>query len=160
MKEISLSTKLKAYDTAEELPETYRELLEKARNALKESYAPYSHFQVGAAILMEDGNTALGANQENAAYPMCLCAERVALSNAVMQFPGRAIRAIAITVFNPAKAITEPAAPCGSCRQAICETEARQNAPITLILQGAEGPVYVADSGKAILPLSFHGGYL
>lgn len=160
MKEITLSTKLKAYDTTDELPEIYQQLLEKARLALKESYAPYSHFYVGAAILLENGSLALGANQENAAYPMCLCAERVALSNAVMQQPGVPIVAMAITVQNPAKAITIPAAPCGSCRQAICEAESRQGKPIVLILQGSEGPIYVIESGNAILPLGFHRGYL
>lgn len=160
MKEISLSTKLKEYETADELPEEYRLLLDHARDAIQESYAPYSRFHVGAAILLENGAIALGANQENAAYPMCLCAERVALSNAIMQHPGVGAMAMAITVHNPAKMINIPAAPCGSCRQAICEQEGRQENPIALILQGEEGPVYVIESGKDILPLGFHKGYL
>jgi cytidine deaminase len=160
MKEITLSTKLKAYDKQEELPERYRKLLEKARAAREEAYAPYSCFYVGAAALLEDGNIAIGANQENAAYPMCLCAERVALGNAAMQYPRTPIVAMAISVRNPNKEIVEPAAPCGSCRQAICESEDRQGQPIALILQGAKGPVYLLESGKSILPLGFHKGFL
>jgi cytidine deaminase len=160
MKEITINTKFKAYDSRAELPEQYRRLLESARAAREEAYAPYSHFFVGAAALLANGAIVIGANQENAAYPMCLCAERVALGNAAMQFPRIPIVALAICVRNPHKPIAEPAAPCGSCRQAICEAEERQAQPIALLLQGDEGPAYLLESGKDLLPLGFHRGFL
>ncbi len=160
MKEITLSTKIQAYESAAELPSEYRELMETAHAALEDSYAPYSNFKVGAALLLDNGQVVKGANQENAAYPMCLCAERVALGGAASRFPGQVVQAMAITVHNPKKKIAQPAAPCGACRQVISETEDRQKRPITLLLQGSEGEVYLIESGKALLPLSFHGGYL
>lgn len=160
MKEITLSTKIKAYESISELPSEYRSLMESARAALEDAYAPYSNFQVGAALLLDNGEVVRGANQENAAYPMCLCAERVALGSAASRYPGIAVQAMAITVHNSKKAIAKPAAPCGACRQVITETEGRQKRPITLLLQGSEGEIYLVESGEALLPLSFHGGYL
>ena len=160
MKKITLETPLIIYEEQHEMPEEYQHLMSIARKALKDAYAPYSHFYVGAAALLQDGSIITGANQENAAYPMCLCAERVALGTASMQYPNIPIKVMAITVKNPEKEVIQPAAPCGSCRQAICEMENRQQQSIILLLQGEQGPVYEISSGASILPLSFSGEYL
>ncbi|MCB0559355.1 MAG: cytidine deaminase [Lewinellaceae bacterium] len=160
MKEITVSTKIKVYESAKELPDEYRTLLDSARAAVNQAYAPYSNFRVGAAVLLGNGSVVQGANQENAAYSMCICAERTALGNATMQHPGVAVAAIAVTVQSDKKAITQPASPCGACRQVISEMEDRQRKNMVVILQGSEGEVYLLDSGKALLPIGFHGGFL
>jgi cytidine deaminase len=160
MKKIALNTEITVYDSFSELPEHYQQLLQSARTALDLAYAPYSNFQVGAALLLEDGRILQGANQENASYPLCLCAERVALNNANIQAPSQQIQAMALTVLNPNKVIQEPATPCGACRQVICEQEERQQHPIPLILQGQKGPVYVLESGQQLLPLGFDRSFL
>ena len=160
MKEITISTKIKVYESAKELPVEYQNLLESARAARNQAYAPYSNFRVGAAALLDNGAVVQGANLENAAYSMCICAERTALGNAAMQHPGAAVRAIAVTVQSDKTAIAQPASPCGACRQVISETEDRQKKNMIVILQGSEGEVYWLDSGKALLPIGFHGGFL
>ena len=160
MKEITISTKIKVYESAEELPAEYQRLLESARAARNHAYAPYSNFRVGAAVLLENGTILQGANLENAAYSMCICAERTALGNAAMHYPQSVVKAIAVTVKSKRKTIAQPASPCGACRQVISEAEDRQKKDIATILQGAEGEIYVLDSGKALLPIGFHGGFL
>ncbi|MCB0584573.1 MAG: cytidine deaminase [Phaeodactylibacter sp.] len=160
MKEITITTKIKVFRSAEELPSDYQTLLNSARAAMDYAYAPYSRFRVGAAVLLDNGAIVKGANQENAAYSMCICAERTALANASMQHPGVAINAIAVTVQSTRKTIAQPASPCGACRQVISEAEDRQKKDIAIILQGAEGEIYLLDSGKALLPIGFHGGFL
>lgn len=160
MKEISLTTTLKVFSSVEELTPDYRQLLESARMATRNAYAPYSRFLVGAAALLENGLIISGANQENAAYPMCLCAERVVLGTIHSQYPGQRIQALAITVDNLHKAISQPAAPCGACRQVIFEMELRQQAAMGILLQGSEGDIYWLESGKLLLPLGFDGSFL
>ncbi len=135
-------------------------LLKLAKSSLKNAYAPYSNFQVGAAILLENGAMIGGSNQENAAYPMCLCAERVALSAVASQHPKLIIKAMAITVKAPNQIIGQPAMPCGSCRQALCEKEYQQKQPIRLVIRGEEGPIYCFQSAKEILPFSFDASFL
>jgi cytidine deaminase len=160
MKTIEITTNVKVYENLSELPVDYRRLVAAARDARQLAYAPYSDFRVGAAVALEDGRVLAGANQENAAYPMCLCAERVALGNANIEAPKVAITAMAISVHNPRKTISTPAAPCGACRQVICEQEERQDQAIPLLLQGAEGPVYYLESGRDLLPLGFDKSFL
>mgnify|MGYP000128898514 CR=1 FL=1 len=160
MKEFEIKTRVQAYEHTSQLPPLYAQLLEEARSALSSSYAPYSKFHVGAAVRMKNGKTLKGANQENAAYPICLCAERVALGNALTELPHGQVIAMAITVQNDHHEVSAPAAPCGSCRQAILEQEIKQNAPIKLILQGSIGKIYVINSAKEMLPLGFDGSYL
>lgn len=135
-------------------------LLAFAKSSLKNAYAPYSNFQVGAAILLENGGMVGGSNQENAAYPMCLCAERVALSAVASQYPKLIIKAMAITVKAPNQIIGQPAMPCGACRQALCEKESQQKQPIRLVIRGEEGPIYCFHSAKDILPFSFNASFL
>mgnify|MGYP000973066435 CR=1 FL=1 len=145
---------------ANSLPQTQQELLDAAAQALDKAYAPYSNFYVGAAVLLDNGEVLSGANFENAAYPMCLCAERSALATAISTYPQAKILQMAIRVRNPQKPVLKPAAPCGACRQVMVEAEHRQNGDIQVLLQGESGPVYVLDSAKVLLPFYFDGSFL
>ena len=144
----------------EDLPEQDRNLLERAAEALEHAYAPYSKFRVGAAARLADGSTVLGWNTENAAYPMCLCAEPAALAAAASARPGMAVAALAITVRSPSQVLNTPATPCGSCRQQLLEHEARFGSPVRLILRGEAGPVYVFSAAGDLLPFGFAGSLL
>lgn len=145
---------------AENLPLAEQALLNAAQDALAKAYAPYSKFQVGAAVLLDNGKTLSGANFENAAYPMCLCAERSALATAISTYPDAKVVQMAIRVRNPQKPVTQPAAPCGACRQVMVEAEHRQKGDIKILLQGESGPVYVLSSAKTLLPFYFDGSFL
>lgn len=160
MNEIVITTKVAVFNSADDLPEAERALPEAAMSALQKAYAPYSGFKVGAAILLENGAVETGSNQENAAYPMCLCAERVALAAASARFPEVSPIAIAVRVKSSGKPVVRPAAPCGACRQALSETEDRYKRPIAVLMQGEEGEIFRVENSKALLPLSFDGTYL
>jgi len=145
-----------SYQNQNELPELYRNLLKEASLAAEKAYAPYSHFYVGAALLLDNGEIVTGNNQENAAYPSGLCAERVALFFANAHYPSAIIKALAITAFyDDKKMVSEPITPCGSCRQVILESQLRQKEPITLILMGKE-KIYVIEDASLLLPLNFN----
>ena len=137
-----------------ELAEEDRMLVDIAREATANSYSPYSHFCVGAAVRLEDGTVIRGANQENAAFSVTMCAERSAIFNAQSNYPHLAITHIAIAAKNIDGFVTNPVSPCGSCRQAILEIEQRYGRDITILLCGVD-VIYVFDSIKALLPLSF-----
>lgn len=160
MKYRKFQTTIRVYDSAEELPQPDQELLKAAGRAIDLAYAPYSGFKVGAAVRLEDDSVVKGANQENAAYPMCLCAERVALGNAALNHPGIKLNTLAIRVRNEKKTVHEPAAPCGSCRQVISELEERQQQPIRLLMQGDDDEVYEVMSSSELLPLGFNRQFL
>lgn len=160
MRSINITTQVQVYEDLAELPAPDQILLQQAQKALQLTYAPYSKFQVGAAVRLANGEIILGGNQENAAYPMCLCAEQAALAAAHTQFPNIKIEAIAITVKNEKLQINQPAAPCGSCRQVIAETELRHQQDIAILLRGETGPIYKLVSGKALLPLGFDASFL
>lgn len=160
MRHRKLETNIRIYDRAYELSEADQTLLKAAARAMDLAYAPYSNFKVGAAVRLADGAIVIGSNQENAAYPMCLCAERVALGNASLNHPTEKLQTLAIRVRNEKKAIPEPAAPCGSCRQAISEMEDRQQQPIRILMQGDDDMVYEVESGQALLPLGFNRHFL
>ncbi len=160
MKKLEIKTAVHVFQDAEQLPEIDRQLLAHAVAALDQSYSPYSNFQVGAALLLENGAIVLGSNQENASYPLCLCAERVALAAASSTQAGLAIKSIAITARNPKKLISQPVSPCGACRQVMCESENRQTQAMRVILRGETGAVYILDSAKDLLPLSFDASFL
>ncbi len=151
---MELKIELDIYEGRNGLPEVDRTLLEAAEKALENAYAPYSNYSVGAALLLEGGRIVIGNNQENAAYPSGLCAERVALFAAGAQFPKEKIERIAIATRS---GVTDgnPAAPCGSCRQVLVEYEARQVAPIRIIMGGSEERVIVAASASDLMPLCF-----
>lgn len=145
---------------AETLPAQEQQLLQTAQEALDKAYAPYSNFHVGAAVLLDNGKVLSGANFENAAYPMCLCAERSVMATAISTYPAATILQIAIRVRNPKQPVNSPAAPCGACRQVMVEVEHRQQHDMKVLLQGENGPVYVMETAKVLLPFYFDGSFL
>jgi len=160
MQKKSLTIYYEAFGSIDALPENDRLLLLEAKAALNSAYAPYSAFQVGAAVRLENGTVMRGANQENAAYPMCLCAERVALAAAHATYPRSRVLGIAITARYAPKPVAAPATPCGACRQVIAETEDRFGQPMTVLLQGETGLILKFASGRDLLPLGFAGSAL
>ena len=153
MKEYKIETVVRVYELAE-LSEEERELVEAAKQATKGSYAPYSKFLVGAAARLQDGTIVTGANQENAAYPSGLCAERTALFAAGAQHPNKPVVALAIAARKGRQFLARPISPCGACRQVISGVEERYGLPIRILLYGTDG-VLVSDGIKPLLPLSF-----
>lgn len=137
------------------LPPDDFKLLREAIHAMSGSHAPYSKFHVGAALLLQSGKIIHGSNQENASYPLGLCAERTAISAKASLAPKEKISAIAITVKSDLKIVNKPAAPCGICRQVLLESENAQETPIRVVLQGETGPALVFDSIKDLLPFHF-----
>lgn len=160
MKQIVTELAFTQYGSINELPESDKNLMLKAIEARKSAYAPYSKFRVGAALAMEDGSVIIGTNQENAAYPSGLCAERVALYAAASSHPGKKISAIAISAASDKGDTHVPIPPCGSCRQSIVEYEQRDGAPISILFMGEDGPVMTSESIKNLLPLSFDKNFL
>jgi cytidine deaminase len=145
------------YDSADELPEQDALLVREARKVTGNAYAPYSNFNVGAIAQLSNGKTVTGTNQENAAYPVGICAERVLLSTAASIFPNIAIDTIAISYDNKNGKSDRPISPCGICRQTLLEFEERVKQPIRLILSGLEGKIYIIQKASQLLPLSFGG---
>ncbi|MFW2476931.1 MAG: cytidine deaminase [Sediminibacterium sp.] len=143
------------FETEAQLNERDAALLKIARETTKMAYAPYSQFNVGAVARMANGEIIRGTNQENASFPVGICAERVLLSNAAMQYPGVAIESIAISYDNTNGQSQHPISPCGICRQSLLEYELRVKQPIRLILGGLSGKVYVIPQASSLLPLSF-----
>lgn len=137
-----------------ELDESAQRLIAKAISATDNSYSPYSKFKVGAALRLNDGTEIIGANQENAAFPVTICAERSAIFSAQSNYPDKAITHIAIAAKNEKGLIEQPVSPCGSCRQVILEMEQRYKRNIRIYLYGMKG-VYIINSIKDLLPLSF-----
>lgn len=140
-----------------ELSDGDRALLAKARAVTTQAYAPYSNFLVGAAARMQNGETVLGTNQENASYPVGICAERVLLGNAATLFPGVPVDTIAISYAAPQGPNDQPISPCGMCRQSLLEFENRSRQPIRLILSGQTGPVIIMEAASQLLPFAFTG---
>lgn len=140
-----------AFSALEEMPVKYRELASRAKESQELSYAPYSCFKVGAALRLDSGEVLGHANQENAAYSMCLCAERAAIAAAKALYPEKKIVAIAVT----ASADQQLVSPCGACRQVLNEAEIAQNQPIQVILQGGNNSWLVFDAAKDLLPFPF-----
>lgn len=130
-------------------------LLASAKAIVQSAYAPYSRFCVGAAVLLANGKIVQGVNIENASYPVGLCAERSALASAMSQYPGVAVDAIAITTFSKEKPQTEPAYPCGMCRQFITECEDRFQHPVRLILAAETGDIVIIPKASYLLPFRF-----
>lgn len=144
------------YDSIDELNSEDSALLKAARVATADAYAPYSNFRVGAAAWLENGLTITGTNQENASYPVGICAERVLLSAVASQHKNIAIKSIAVSYNNINGDSGTPIAPCGMCRQSLVEFESRIQQPIRLILGGLEGKVLVLPEASGLLPLAFN----
>ncbi len=156
MKEIQLESKA-LFCQLNELSDDEQQLVRKAMLATDNSYSPYSHFRVGAAIMLQDGTQIIGANQENAAFPVTLCAERTAIFAAQAQHPDQAITHLAVAARNEHGFTVDPVSPCGSCRQVILEVEQRYDIPMRIYLYGTKG-IYVVDGIRHLLPLCFVEG--
>lgn len=155
MKEEKFEFQYKVFTDISELSEKDAWLLTEARNATKEAYAPYSNFQVGAVAMLADGGIVAGTNQENASYPVGICAERVLLGSVATMHPNIPIESIAISYYSDNVKSDHPISPCGMCRQALLEYETRLNKPIRLILSGQEGKVYIIKTASLLLPFAF-----
>jgi cytidine deaminase len=160
MKKQKIEIPLEVFETVSELPIDIQELMNKAQQARENAYAPYSRFRVGAALKLSSGKIVLGNNQENAAFPSGLCAERVAVFNAGANFPNETITALAITVRSENKKISEAIAPCGACRQSLAEYEQKQKSPIEIYFMGETGEIIKVASVMDLLPLGFDAKYL
>jgi cytidine deaminase len=143
------------YDSANELTEEDAWLLNEAREVTEQAYAPYSHFQVGAVAKMANGEIVAGSNQENASFPVGLCAERVLLASASSLYPEMPIESIAISYQAGNGNSHHPIAPCGICRQSLQEFETRVGHPVRLILGGMEGKIFIIQKASSLLPLAF-----
>lgn len=153
MKTINLNIAIK-HCQLDELSVADRELIEQAMKATDNAYAEYSHFYVGAALRLANGRIVIGANQENAAFPSGLCAERTAVFSAQANFPDQSIEALALVARNDNGLIDNPVTPCGACRQVLLGVEERYGLPMRILMYGKSG-VYSVVSAKDLLPLSF-----
>ena len=153
MKELDINIKIKVC-TMDELTPADRELVERAIKATDNAYAEYSHFYVGAALRLSDNTIVTGANQENAAFPSGLCAERTAIFAAQANYPDKSITTLAIAARNGNGLMKQPISPCGACRQVISGVEDRYGTPLRILLYGTEG-VYCIASAKDLMPLTF-----
>jgi len=142
------------FASASEMTPEDQQLVSAALDARSGSYSPYSHFQVGAAVRLGDGTIVKGANQENAAYPSGLCAERTALFAAGANYPDQPVRSLAIVAADHGTLLDEPASPCGACRQVMAESQKRAGAPMSVILIGAK-KIWKFDSVDDVLPFIF-----
>jgi cytidine deaminase len=143
------------YTDSTELSEQDAWLLNEARAVTQQAYAPYSNFHVGAVAILDNGEIVAGTNQENASYPVGICAERVLLGSVATIHPNVPVKTIAISYSSEEVKSDHPISPCGMCRQALLEYETRTSKPIRLILSGQEGKVYVIKTARYLLPFAF-----
>ena len=159
-KKITITTQFSVFENFEDLPVDIQNLMEQAIAVRKNAYAPYSKFKVGAALFLDNEKIVLGSNQENAAYPSGLCAERVAVFQAGAIYPDAKIIKMAITAASETNKTVAPIPPCGACRQAIAEYEIKQQTPIEIYFMGETGAIYKSDSLKNLLPFMFDKNFL
>ena len=160
MKEVKIETVLMVYDSIDSLPNDIKDLMNFAIDARDKAYAPYSKFNVGAAILLDNNEVVIGSNQENASYPSGICAERTAIYYAGARFPEAKILKLALTASSKKQVTDKPIPPCGACRQAIAEYELKQESPIEIYFMGAKGKVVKSNSITNLLPLVFENSVL
>lgn len=160
MKKINVTTSATMFDDLSELSSNDQLLMNKAIEARKKAYAPYSKFNVGVALLLSNEEIILGNNQENAAYPSGMCAERVAIWKAGSEYPNMKVKKIAITASSENSTVNKPVGPCGACRQTLSEYEINQKEPIEIIFMGEVGKVIKTESLLSLLPFSFDSSYL
>jgi cytidine deaminase len=160
MKKVEIKTQITIFDSIEELPNSIKELMGKAIEAKRKAYAPYSKFKVGAAFLLENGAIITGSNQENAAYPSGMCAERVAIWRASSEYPKQKIISLAITASSSSQLTKKPVAPCGACRQTLSEYELKQKDKIEAFFMGEVGKIIKTDSIIDLLPIAFDKSFL
>lgn len=155
MKQEKIEISYQVLDNISELNSADAWLLNEAREVTRQAYAPYSNFYVGAVAKLGNGEIVAGTNQENASFPVGLCAERVLLASASTLYPGVPVETIAISYYSDNGVSTQPIAPCGMCRQSLQEYEIRLHHPIRLILGGLEGKIFVFEKASMLLPLGF-----
>ena len=160
MKEQKFEFKYEVFNDTSELKKEDADLLTKARIVTKHAYAPYSNFFVGAVAKLNNGEFISGTNQENASYPVGICAERVLLGNAATLYPGVSIDTMAISYDSKEVKSDHPISPCGMCRQSLLEYETRTQKPIRLILAGQEGKIIIVETVSFLLPFAFTSGEL
>lgn len=160
MEKIDLKTSATVYNDTTELAQEDKILMDKAIEARAKAYAPYSKFKVGAAFLLENGEIVLGNNQENAAYPSGMCAERVGIWKVGSEYPGMKIKKLAITASSENSTVNKPVGPCGACRQTLSEYEINQKEPIKVFFMGEVGKIIKTESLLSLLPFSFDSSYL
>ncbi|MEI9809664.1 MAG: cytidine deaminase [Bacteroidota bacterium] len=160
MKENKFEFSYEVYNDISELTKEDAALLSSARSVTKQAYAPYSNFFVGAMAKLGNGETVAGTNQENASYPVGICAERVLLGNAATLYPGVSVDTLAISYDSKEVPSDHPISPCGMCRQALLEYETRTKKPIRLILAGQEGKIYIVNTVRFLLPFAFDSSEL
>ncbi len=160
MNELKIVSKFTVFETSAELSSNDKILFSKAVEARKKAYAPYSKFSVGASLLLENGLILTGSNQENAAYPSGMCAERVAIWNAASQYPNMKIEKIFISAKSTIRKVNQPVSPCGACRQAISEYEVKQATNIQIFFTGETGKIIKSNSINDLLPLAFDNSLL
>ena len=159
MKDVIIETKFTEFDSINQLSRELKTLSEKAIEAIENAYAPYSEFYVGAAVLLENGEIITGTNQENAAYPSGLCAERTAIFYANSKYPNVAVKAIAVSAKKNGELLPNPIPPCGACRQVLLETETRFNKKMA-VLMISKNSVLTTEDAKSLLPLSFTSNFV
>ncbi|GAB3428541.1 cytidine deaminase [Niabella aquatica] len=157
MKKLSYNFSYTVFDDINDLDSADADILRQARELTEVSYAPYSRFHVASVAKLANGATVKGTNQENASFPVGICAERSLLAATGTLYPNEVIEAIAITYQPEEGKSNQPISPCGMCRQALLEYETRVKHPIRVILSGMEGPVYVINTVKNLLPFAFEG---
>lgn len=160
MSKKQLTIQYEELESRQALNEKDLELLEQAEEALKRAYSPYSGFKVGAALRLDNGKIFTGNNQENASFPVGLCAERVALFAAHAQYPSQKIETLVVTAAGSQKVLESPVTPCGSCRQVFTEFEKEQQAPLRVILASGKGKILLFENADSLLPLSFFSNQL
>ena len=160
MKEIKIETSLQVYNSISNLPEDVQQLMNSAIAARNNAYSPYSKFDVGAAILLDNGKVVSGSNQENASYPSGLCAERTAIYYAGARYPKAKMLKMALSASSQNQETLKPIPPCGACRQAIAEYEIKQDIPIEIYFMGVKGKVVKSKSLANLLPLVFESSVL
>ncbi len=156
---VEIHINIEEYKSPDELSVDEQHLIDRAIQTARDAYAPYSEFRVGASLLLDNGNFVNGNNQENAAQPDGLCAERVAIFAANAMHPESPVKMMAIAAVYQDKLLDQPVYPCGSCRQALLESENRFNQPVRILMYGKAG-IHVVNSIKDLLPLSFDSSFL
>jgi cytidine deaminase len=147
--------KTETFKHIEDLDTESKYLVHKAKEAAHHAYAPYSKFHVGAALILDDGTVVTGSNQENASYPLCMCAERVVLYTVATQYPARKVMKMAVVAHKKNHKELTPATSCGACRQVMSEFEERQEQPIEVIMYSAQDEWLKCNSAQALLPFAF-----
>lgn len=155
MRKLQIKVPITIFESVNELPKEVKDLMNEAVEIRKTAYAPYSNFYVGAALLLDNGEIITGNNQENAAYPSGMCAERVAVWQAGSRYPNAKIKAIAISATSVNKPVSKPIAPCGACRQSLSEYEVKQDSNIEVYFMGEKGDIIKTESIHDLLPLAF-----